>query len=349
MSIKTGIIASSRFFEHCIDLPVKEKPSRLYQIYADLKQSKYQDLLISYPLDSLDDEIMARLFSELYLDQLRNYSIDDNPFSYDKDTYLMDCTIPVARLAAGSCLKLVDGIMGQEITQGFAIIRPPGHHADQGNGMGFCVFNNVAIAANHLLEHHGLERVLIFDFDAHHGNGTQNWFYNDQRVLTMSIHQEKLFPQSTGFAEEFGDGMGLGYNINIPVKACFGDLEYNCLFGKVAREIIEQFMPQFILVAAGFDGHQNDGMSDLALTTDWYRSITGILKYLAAEFCSDRLMYILEGGYQPDILNETIIASLDAMIAPPPASISFSHAPRAVQLIKTTLQPVFKQKWTISL
>ncbi len=347
MNKKIGIVASNKFFDHCIDQPVKESPRRLHRLYANLKRQEYQDFLLSYPPLPASDDELQQIFSSLYLDQLRHYSVHKNHFAYDKDTYLMESSVHTARLALGGCLGLANAIMTGEIDCGFALIRPPGHHAEQGRGMGYCIFNNIATVAQHLLNQFGFERILIFDFDAHHGNGTQNWFYHDKQVLTISIHQRNLFPANSGSIEEFGEGEGLGYNINIPVKPTFGNQEYNCLTGRVIQEIIDQFMPQIILVAAGFDGHRDDSMSGLNLTTGWFNSIAGIMKYFANEYCGGKLMYVLEGGYNAEVLDEAVLATLKTMYSPAPDEIGFCHSPRALDLIKNELLPVLSKKWAL--
>lgn len=166
--------------------------------------------------------------------------------------------------------------MSAEIDYGFALIRPPGHHAEPGRGMGFCVLNNAAITAEYLRCVYGLQRILILDYDVHHCNGTQAAFYETDEVLTLSIHQERLFPFS-GQASEIGAGKGRGYTINLPVYQQFSDNEYSLLLGKVLGAVVEQYLPQIIIISAGFDGHAEDTISKIDLSTGWFRSISELL------------------------------------------------------------------------
>ncbi len=270
-----------------------------------------------------------------------------NPYSYDRDTYLMEDSFHVAKLAAGGCLVLADAILTGEIDRGFALVRPPGHHAEHGRGMGFCILNNIALTARYLLEKYSLERILIIDFDVHHGNGTQEIFYEDQRVLTLSIHQDSLFPFNTGRFEEYGKNKGLGYNINIPVHPQFGDPEYHYIFGKVVQNLTEQYMPQIILVSAGFDGHADDSKSKTLITTAGFKKICETLKYFANQYCSDGLLYILEGGYDLTALEESVLVSLESLVEKSVMTPGFSFSQRAHKLIASGLVDVIKDKWTI--
>ena len=162
----------------------------------------------------------------------------------------MEQSIYTAQLATGGCLDLADRLLGGDLDSGFALIRPPGHHAEPGRGMGFCVFNNVSITAEYLRKQYGLNRILIIDFDAHHGNGTQEAFYDTDEVMVMSLHQRDIFPFS-GDASELGAEKGLGYTINVPVYSQFGDAEYTFLLGRLLQVVAEQYLPQIILVSAG--------------------------------------------------------------------------------------------------
>ena len=163
----------------------------------------------------------------------------------------MPATLDCAFLAAGGCLQMAEAVMSGVIDRGFALVRPPGHHAETGRGMGFCVLNNIAIVAARLRRAYGLRRILIFDFDVHHCNGTQEVFYNTADVLVCSFHQQDLFPFS-GHPWEIGEGQGLGYTVNVPVFSQYGDAEYTFLAGRVLQSLVEQYMPQIILVSAGF-------------------------------------------------------------------------------------------------
>lgn len=278
-------------------------------------------------------EDIEQVHSSFYLSQVREYALKSDPFSYDRDTYLMDQSMMTAQLAAGGCLELADRIMDKSIGNGFALIRPPGHHAEPGRGMGFCILNNVAITAQYLLNRFRLSRILIIDFDIHHGNGTQEVFYESDKVLFVSLHQNSLFP-FTGKPEEIGCGAGRGYNINIPVHSHFGDEEYTFILGKLLQNLAEQYMPQFILVSAGYDGHARDSISSTLLTTRWYHTVTTMIKQCARGICDGRLLFILEGGYNPESLQESVLATIDSLLEPDLPRVGILHSKRAENLIR---------------
>lgn len=347
MRKKIGIIADDQFFDHRAHVPVHECPNRLRRIYLNIRGQDFADYLRFYPpRTALREEILA-IHSELYLDQIRNLCVGGNPFAYDKDTYLMEDSFHTASLAVGGGLVLGDALLAGEIDYGFALVRPPGHHAEAGRGMGFCIFNNVAALASYLRDKYGLDRILIFDFDAHHCNGTQNIFYQDKRVLVFSIHQKNLFPPESGRVTEFGEGGGKGYNINIPVHPFFGDIEYNCILGRVLVEIMSQYQPQVILVSAGFDGHADETISGLHLSTGWYEQVTRTLKFYSSEYSSDKIIFVLEGGYNLRSLEASVMAVLKGLIEPVPRTVGFPFSPRARELIDKDLSLVLKTKWAL--
>ncbi len=310
-----GIVFDRRYFDHVIGRPSPENPDRLRSLYRRLEAPPFRDRLCRIqPREARSIDILS-VHSGFYLDQIRELSLGDDPYGYDRDTYLMESSLYTARLAAGGCLALADRIMDGTIDYGFALIRPPGHHAEPGRGMGFCILNNVAITAEYLRREYGLERILIVDFDVHHGNGTQAVFYDTRQVLVTSIHQEKIFP-FTGGRSEIGEGDGLGYTINLPVHAQFGDGEYTFLLGKVLTCLSEQYLPQFILVSAGFDAHEEDTISRTLLSTAWFGLAAEILKWLAAESADNRLLFILEGGYNPASLEASVLTTIEALCRP---------------------------------
>lgn len=271
--------------------------------------------------------------SSFYIDQIREHAVRADPFSYDRDTYLMSESIYTAKLAVGGCFSLVEQVMEGKLDYGFALVRPPGHHASAGRGMGFCIFNNVALTAEYLRRQYGLRRILLLDFDVHHANGTQEIFYDTSEVLVISIHQKGIFP-FTGEASEIGEGEGLGYTINVPVHAQFGDSEYTSLLGRLLQGVVEQYLPQFILVSAGYDAHVDDTISGTQLSTQWFATITHLLRRYAAESCDGRLLYVMEGGYNPISLEQSVLASVDALLQRTPERpgiLSNSRADRIFQ------------------
>ncbi len=342
MNKKCGLLLDNRYFNHSIDNSSPENPQRIQGLYSNILNNYRDRFHFFHPRNASLEDIKA-VHSSFYLEQLWEHMKKDDPFSYDRDTYLMKDSFATAQLAAGGCLEMVDSIMGGEIDCGFSLIRPPGHHAEPGRGMGFCIFNNIGITARYLQEHYQLSRILILDIDIHHGNGTQEMFYESNEVLVVSLHQQGLFPFS-GSSEEIGREEGEGYNINIPVFSQFGDQEYTFLIGRLLQGVVEQFMPQIILVSAGYDGHKDDNISSTLLTTEWFATITTMLKQYAHEACDNRLMFILEGGYNPVSLESSVIATLDSLLAPDMSRIGVLFAERANNLI---INHPLQRYWTL--
>jgi len=218
------------------------------------------------------------------------------------DTYVMPQSYDIARLAAGGVIHAVDTVMRGESKNALAAIRPPGHHATISEGMGFCLLNNIAIAARHIQRTYKLQRILIVDYDVHHGNGTQDIFYDDPSVLYISTHQSPLYP-GTGTTAEVGAGSGLGYTINIPMPPGVGDQGYLQVFEQIVCPAVERFEPQFILVSVGFDAHWADPLAHMKLSLSGYDRLARQLITLAELWCEGRIVFVLEGGYNLEVLS----------------------------------------------
>ncbi|MBU1139071.1 MAG: histone deacetylase [Proteobacteria bacterium] len=342
MSSQLGLVFDNRYLHHSIPTPSSENPERVRSLYRHLQQQNNTSLRHIAPREALNSEI-CMAHSPFYVKQLREHAVKADPYSYDRDTYLMEDSLPTARLAAGGCFNLADTIMAGELDYGFALVRPPGHHATGGRGMGFCIFNNIALTAEYLRRQHGLRRILILDFDVHHANGTQEIFYDTNEVLVCSIHQSGIFPFS-GFPEELGSEEGLGYTVNIPVHAQFGDSEYTYLLGRLLQGLVEQYLPQFILVSAGFDGHIDDTISGTLLSTEWFGLITHILRRHASESSENRLLYIMEGGYNPISLEASVLSTIDALTQKEFICPGIFPTPRADKILHS--HPLHRY-WTI--
>jgi len=234
----------------------------------------------------------------------------------DADTIVSAGSYDAARFAAGGAIKAVEAVMEEQMGSVFALVRPPGHHALAGRGMGFCLFNNIAIAAKYALqkyEKHGLERIAIIDYDVHHGNGTQETFYDDPKVLYISTHQAEHYP-GTGRVDETGEGKAAGGNINIPLPAGCGDDEYETVFGEIIVPAVKRFKPQLIMVSAGYDGHWLDGLATMRLSIGGFAKIAGIIKEVADEVCGGRTVLCLEGGYNLTVLSAAVRATFEALL-----------------------------------
>ena len=343
MKARFALTYDRRFLQHRIEAPSPENPDRLRNL-ALLVKERYRDVMRLVPAREARVDELEAVHSCFYLEQVREHSLKDNPYSYDPDTYLMEDSFFCAQLAAGSCLRLADQVMTGDCRYGYALIRPPGHHAEAGRGMGFCVLNNVAIVARYLQKEYGLSRILLLDFDVHHGNGTQEIFYESPEVLFISLHQRGLFPYS-GEERETGRDEGDGYTINLPMHSHCGDREYTYLLGKVLHSVVEQYMPQIILVSAGYDGHRDDSISAMQLSTGWFGTVTSMLRQHADDCCDGRLLMVLEGGYNPLSLEQSVLASLDALAAPSAGGrIGIARAERVEPLLAG--HPL-REFWTI--
>ena len=250
-----------------------------------------------------------------------------------EDTMVSPESYDVALLAAGGTVKAVDLVMAGKCRNAFAFVRPPGHHAGPNYPMGFCVFNNVAVAAAHLLEKFSLDRVLILDVDAHHGNGTQDIFYRSGRVLYVSLHEDPIEFPLTGFADEVGEDDGLGYTVNVPLPYGTDDRIYLRAFNEIAVPIINQYKPQFILVSTGFDNHYADPVGNLSLSALSYVKIFDAVLESASKFCQGKLVAVLEGGYSLRFLGK-LACAVTAKMAEIPYVIHDRHRGAGVKIRK---------------
>jgi acetoin utilization deacetylase AcuC-like enzyme len=233
----------------------------------------------------------------------------------DPDTYMCPDSYEVACHAAGGVLDLVDRVMAGELDNGFAAVRPPGHHAESDHAMGFCLFNNIAIAAAYALAKHGLKRVLIVDWDVHHGNGTQWTFWEEPRVLFVSLHQYPFYP-GTGAADETGGKRAPGLTVNVPLEAGCGDAEYAAVFRHVVRPVATAFAPELVLVSAGFDAHAADPIGDMRVTDAGFDAMAADVLDIARESAGGRCIAVLEGGYDLDALESCTATVLRRMSSP---------------------------------
>jgi len=288
-----------------------ESPERLKSVMHYLDKSFLFDRLLPVePRPVLLEEINLAHDGD-YLSSIEEQCQGKNRW-LDPDTYCNSDSSEVARLAAGGVLNAIDLILAKKAKRAFCLVRPPGHHAERNRAMGFCLFNNVAIAARYA-QTKGFARILIFDWDAHHGNGTQDIFYDDPSVLYQSIHQSPCYP-GTGAANETGEGEGRGYTINVPVPPGSGDDVLDLAFEEIFHPIIKQFRPDFILVSAGYDPHWSDPLTNMAVTSQGFESIARKIVRVSETFCEGRVLAVLEGGYDLEWLPQNVESTLAAWV-----------------------------------
>jgi acetoin utilization deacetylase AcuC-like enzyme len=233
----------------------------------------------------------------------------------DPDTVVCPESYNVALAASGACVAAVDAVLKGDDRTALCLVRPPGHHATPTRAMGFCLFNNIALAAAHAKKQHGLTRVLIIDWDVHHGNGTQDIFYEDPEVMFYSIHRYGRFYPGTGAADETGKGRGEGFTLNVPVKFGTPRKDYHDLFTKALEKAADKIKPELVLVSAGFDAHANDPIGSLGLQTEDFTTLTKQVLEVAKTHAKGRLVSCLEGGYDLDALAESVQTHLEELLA----------------------------------
>ncbi len=310
------VVEDPRFMDHVAPSGHPEHEQRLVavsQAIAEFSRGESGQIQRLDPRRAEDREIL-RIHDDRHL-QMTEIAAKRAPGNLDPDTYVSRQSFDVAMLAAGSAVELALGVARGDLASGFAASRPPGHHAEGDRAMGFCLFNNVAIAARALQAEAGLERIAIVDWDVHHGNGTQHSFEDDPSILFVSAHQFPFYP-GTGAVGEVGSGRGEGSTLNVPLPPGCGDLEYVGIFHHVVAPVIREFRPEMILISCGFDAHQDDPLASMSVGAGGYLTMTRIMRALAKEVCGGRICFFLEGGYSPTGLGEGTGSVLSAMLEP---------------------------------
>ena len=308
--LRTGIVIDSRYQNHYTGRNHPERPARIGALLNLVETYQRLGIKRFAPRPATPEEI-ALIHDPGYIDRVAATARQDR-FAFDADTTVSPQSYETARLATGGLLTLLEAVMTNDIDNGFALVRPPGHHAERNRAMGFCLFNSAAIGAQYLREKFALKRVLVMDWDLHHGNGTQHSFYDDPGVLYVSTHQYPYYP-GTGAAEESGRGQGEGYTVNLPIPAGWGDAEYLELFQTVVDPICRQFEPEFVLISAGFDAHARDPLGGMAVTEEGFELMARILLRVARDHARSRCVALLEGGYDLEGLQHSTLRVLDEM------------------------------------
>lgn len=312
MANRTPIVYSDRYRDHHTG-PHPETAARLVAIMAHLEA---EGLLAGRPLlmpEPAPRAAITAVHDAEYVDALEAFCAAGGGW-LEPSTVASPESFDVALLAAGGAIRATDAVLSGETTRAFALIRPPGHHATAQTGMGFCLFNNVAVAARHARDRYGLERVAVIDWDVHHGNGTNDIFYEDPHVLFASVHQYPLYPMS-GLATERGSGAGEGYTLNVPLPMRARDADYRRVFDELIGPLVRTYRPELIFVSAGYDASQDDPLAGMLVSDDGFRQMAERVTGYADECCGGRLVTLLEGGYDLDALARGVAATLRALDA----------------------------------
>lgn len=302
-SLATGLVFDKRFAWHEMGPDHIESPLRTIAMHEVLTEKLNGAYLPVAPRPATEEEL-GLIHLPSYVSFMRETSGTDY-FFFDPDTIAGPHTYEIACLAAGAGLVAAELILAGKINNAFALVRPPGHHAESNRPMGFCFFNNIAISAEYLRRLLGIKKLMIIDWDLHHGNGTQKAFYSSREVLYVSLHQSPLFP-GTGSASEIGEKEGVGFNLNLPLSAGKTDEDYLAIFQKVISPVARAYQPEFILVSAGFDILKGDPLGRMELTPAGCADLSNLIIELAEDLCSGRLLYFLEGGYNLKGLQEGV-------------------------------------------
>jgi acetoin utilization deacetylase AcuC-like enzyme len=315
--MKTGFVYHDKFLTHDTGVGHPEKPERLKAITAHLQQIGLWQKLHHLMIDLAPLEIIYKAHTpnhvKLIKDRCLLASKEGHSALDGSDTVVSQDSYEVALLAVGGVLAAVDAVISGVLENVFCAVRPPGHHAESATPMGFCLFNNAAIAARYAQEKFGLKRIAIVDWDVHHGNGTQEIFYSDPSVFYISLHQSPFYP-GTGLQTEIGEGEGRGFNLNCPMRAGSGEKEYLEAFNREIIPKLDGYMPELIIISAGFDAHKDDPLANINLTDDSFRIMTEMVSDIAEKYSKGRIISVLEGGYNLNSLSNSVEKHLNVLM-----------------------------------
>ncbi len=313
----TAILTDERYLAHNDPRHV-ERADRLRAINHTLDTTGLRERLLELTARPATDAEMQAVHTREHLQTVQHFGTYSGGY-LDADTYMNSDSWEAAVWAAGGAARTVEAVLKGECDNAFALVRPPGHHATPTRPMGFCLINNIAVAARHAINNLGVERVAIVDFDVHHGNGTQDVFYADPQVLFCSTHASPFYP-GTGLLDETGSGSAVGTTLNVPLPLGVGDKGYTQTFQEIMLPALRHWQPQLLLVSAGYDSHWSDPLGPMVLSITGFVQLTQMLYDVAAEVCDGRLMLVLEGGYNLEALSEGVAACIQVLLGTPPDS-----------------------------
>ncbi len=319
-----------------------EQPTRLRAVRDALTENPIPGMRWGVPQPARRDSI-ERIHTAAHIDRIE--SLRGQSAALDVDTVVSPGSVEAAYLGTGAAIDAVTAVVNSDAQRAFALVRPPGHHAEADRAMGFCLFNNIAVAAAHARERLGCERILIVDWDVHHGNGTQQAFYGDPNVLFFSTHQHPLYP-GTGASEELGTGDGAGYTVNVPLPPGFGDADYAAIFRQILAPIADSFAPDLVLVSAGFDAHRDDPIGSMEVTDAGFASLCALVRDIADRHANGRLALILEGGYDAPALASSVGACIEVLAGSTPQQPDGEGDARADEILNL-IRAVHANAWPV--
>jgi acetoin utilization deacetylase AcuC-like enzyme len=309
---KIGHVFDPRYLLHQPGASHPERPERLTAIEEMIEKSHLKEKLRHIAARRAEAEEIALVHDRHYIDAVARTSEMSGVY-LDGDTFASPGSYEAALLAAGGVLEAVDRVMAGDCQKAFAMVRPPGHHAESRYAMGFCLFNNVGVAAEYLVKKYRCKRIAVVDFDVHHGNATQHMFYDRPDVFYLSTHRYPFYP-GTGAAEERGTGAGKGYTLNVPMAAGGGDEDYREAFEEKLIPALREYRPEVLLVSAGFDAHRLDPLGGMRVTEAGFGAMTERLAEVAGDFCGGKAVFTLEGGYDLQALAGSVKRVLEVLL-----------------------------------
>jgi acetoin utilization deacetylase AcuC-like enzyme len=342
---RTGIVRDPRYAGHCMEKNHPECPERLDVIYTMLDTFESRGLFLEITPRRAEKDELLRVHSPNHVRRLE--ATEGKRVYLDPDTITSPLSHEAALLASGGLCLAVEQVEKGLLDNAFALVRPPGHHAERDKTKGFCLYNNVAIAARYAQHTLGLARILIVDWDLHHGNGTQHCFEDNPSVLFFSVHRSFFYPGS-GSLREVGKGPGKGYTVNIPLLPGFGDGDYLTLFEKILKPIALEFVPDFILVSAGFDIHYQDPLGGMQVTPKGFAAMTRSILQIAEHCCKGKVVMALEGGYDleglKDSVREVLIELADIQFTDP-LEIMATADRKKMSMVLWRVKRAYKRYW----